>query len=77
ARHNPHKDEVPTSAFDVSIQTLIEENKSNEIRIKEIIDDAERIRERYERGRQSLYTKAHRTEAISQMLAAELASHYG
>lgn len=77
ARHNPHKDEVPTSAFDVSIQTLIEENKSNEIRVKEIIDEAERIRERYERGRQSLYTTAHRTEAISQMLAAELASHYG
>ncbi len=76
-RHNPKKKEVPTSAFDVSIQTLLEENKSNEDRIKEIIDDAERVRERSERGRQRLYQKAHKTEAISQMLAAELASHYG
>ena len=77
ARHNPQNDEVPTSAFDISIQTLLEENKSNETRVKEIIDDAERVKERYDQGRQRLYRKAHKTEAISQMLAAELASHYG
>ena len=76
-RHNPKKDEVPTSTFDVSIRSLLEENKNNEDRIKEIIDDAERTRERSEEGRQRLYQKAHKTEAISQILAAELASHYG
>lgn len=76
-RYNPKKDEVPTSMFDVSIQTLLEENKSNEERVKEIIDDAERIRERSDQNRQKLYMQAHKTVAISQMLAAELASHYG
>lgn len=76
-RYNPKKDEVPTSMFDVSIQTLIEENKSNEERVKEIIDDAERIRDQSQQNRQRLYMQAHKTVAISQMLAAELASHYG
>lgn len=76
-RYNPAKNEIPTSAFDISIQTLLDENKENESRVKEIIEDAERKRELSEKDRQRLYAQAHRTEAISQMLAAELASHYG
>ena len=76
-RYNPSNKEVPTSAFDVAVQILLEENKGNENRIKDIVEDAENIRKQSNHGQQKLYAQAHRTEAISQMLAAELASHYG
>ena len=76
-KYNPAIKGSSMNLFDVAIQELLEENKSNVMRIDDISDEAERMRHRFEPMIGRLYTASHKAKSIAQMLEAELASHYG
>jgi hypothetical protein len=72
-----NKNSIITGLFDVAIQDLLQQNTTNEKQIDEIAKSADLIRQRHEPRLKSLYDQMHKTQAISHMLEAELASHYG
>jgi len=64
---------TPTSIFDVAIQDLLDANKTNEKQVKEMGEDADRIRQRFQPMLKSLYETTYRTQAITLMLETQLA----